>query len=148
LAVPFDPYVHWLQARFVNRKIPMQTVMTMTTAITVLRPAWHPVPRTTSTNVIRLRILLNNRNKWTCWQFKIVIEQTGNSRISAPPITHLSYRVKIRTSISGTQHNLLTFDLGNQYLPCHWCCYCHWPFRQFRHRHRWPWIRRPSAGPA
>lgn len=127
---------------------PMQTVMTMTTAITVLRPAWHPVPRTTSTNVIRLRILLNNRNKWTCGQFKIVIEQTGNSRISAPPITHLSYRVKIRTSISGTQHNLLTFDLGNQYLLCHRCCYCHWPFRQFRHRHWWPWIRRPSAGPA
>ena len=97
-------------AAFVNRKIPMQTVMTMTTAITVLRPAWHPVPRTTSTNVIRLRILLNNRNKRTCRQSKIVIEQTGNSRIPAPPITHLSYRVKIRTSISGTQHNLLTFD--------------------------------------
>ena len=39
LAVPFDPYVHWLRDRFVNRKIPLQTVMTMTTAITVLRPA-------------------------------------------------------------------------------------------------------------
>ena len=39
LAAPFDPYVHWLRDRFVNRKIPLRTVITKTTAITALRPA-------------------------------------------------------------------------------------------------------------
>ena len=33
LAVPFDPYVRWLPARFVNRKISMQTVVPTATAI-------------------------------------------------------------------------------------------------------------------
>ena len=33
LAVPSDPYVRWLPARFVNRKIPMQTVVPTATTI-------------------------------------------------------------------------------------------------------------------
>lgn len=33
LAVPFGPYVRWLPARFVNRRISMQTVVPMATAI-------------------------------------------------------------------------------------------------------------------
>lgn len=49
-----------------------------------------------------------------------------------------------RTRRRQLQHRLSWLRLS----LCRRCCYCHWPFRQFRHRHRWPWIRRPSAGPA
>ena len=55
-------------------------------------------------------VLLNNSNKRTCRQSEIVIQQTGNNRISTPPVTHLSYRVAIRASIGGTQHNLITLN--------------------------------------